>query len=205
VGWSRGLFSCRRYCLLRWRPFYHSNPLPPKPGWAVLYPHTPCAELLSRVALTHNSPATFMYPVVRRRPLNECIGSAVASVASSEKDAPVGIRAFWQAAQDVRATALAASSTGGTSTKRVRRSNKSIIQHGLLRAFHHFLSGASWAVLSFAAPPVRVHVCVRRRWFWRSAGRRSHGSLSAGSHGSVATLNNSRGDTTPGGASNRRW
>ena len=39
VGWSRGLFSCRRYCLLRLAPFHHSNPLPPKPGWAVPYPH----------------------------------------------------------------------------------------------------------------------------------------------------------------------
>lgn len=178
-------------------PLYHSNPLPLRAGWAI--PYILCAELKLRVALTRNSPATFMYSVVRRRPLKECIGSAVASVASSEKDAPVGIRAFWQAAQDVRATASAASSTDGTLTKRTRtrRSNESIIRHALLRAFHHFLSGASWAALSFAAPSVRVHVCVRCRWFWRSAGRRSHGSLSAGSHDSVATLNNSRGDTPP--------
>ena len=106
-----------------------------------------------RVALTHNSPATFMYPAVRRRPLNECIGSAVASVTSSEKDASVGIRAFWQAAQSVRATALAASLTDGTSAKRAKRRTKdSLKRHGLLRAFHHFLSGAWWAALLFAAP-----------------------------------------------------
>ena len=114
-----------------------------------------CAELKLRVALTRNSPATFMYSVVRRRPLKECIGSAAASVASSEKDAPVCIRAFWQAAQSFRATALAASLTDGTSTKRAKRRTKdSLIRHGLLRSFHHFLSGVSWAALSFAAPSV---------------------------------------------------
>ena len=149
-----GLVAWALYCLLRRRPFIVATRcLPNRDGRS--HTHTRlCVELMFRVALTHNSPATFMYPAVRRRPLNECIGSAVASVTSSEKDASVGIRAFWQAAQDVRATALAASSTGGTSTKRSKRSNGSIIQHGILRAFHHFLSGASWATLSFAAPSV---------------------------------------------------
>ena len=153
VGWSRGFFSCRRYCMLRLGPFIIATRcLPNRDGRS--HTHTRlCVELMFRVALTHNSPATFMYPAVRRRPLNECIGSAVASVTSSEKDASVGIRAFWQAAQSVRATALAASLTVGTSAKRAKRRTKdSLVRHGLLRAFHHFLSGASWAALSFAVP-----------------------------------------------------